>query len=211
MIAESDRACLRRICDGDCKSRGVSPASHEIIATMATRFNHRPEVLAGILLRESRGGEILDESGLGDQGHGHGLMQIDDRSFPAFCEGERWREPEANVEFGATVLYMKRSFLVSHTELEGSALERAAIAAYNCGEGRVVESVLQGEDVDTHTTGRDYSKAVLGYAEAYAAIVAEAIPTPAPEPTPTEPATQAGFWSRLVEGLLRLFVKKSSA
>ncbi len=210
MIRDEDRVCLRRIRDGACASRGVGPANHGMIAASAARFNHRPEVIAGILMRESRGGEILDEDGLGDGGHGHGLMQIDDRSFSAFCNGERWREPEANVEFGSSVLYMKRSFLASRCDLEGADLERAAIAAYNCGEGRVLQSVLEGEIVDTHTSGHDYSKAVLEYAEAYAELVPESAVQPVPALATPEPQMRDGFWSRLLDGLLRLFVKRAS-
>lgn len=214
MIQEEDRACLRRIHDGTCRARGVLPANHEMIAATAARYDHRPEVIAGILLRESRGGEILDEEGLGDQKHGHGLMQVDDRSFAAFCSSEKWKDPAANIEFGAGVLDMKRTYLFARTKgLAEQELERAAIAAYNCGEGRVLQSIMEGEDVDTHTTGGDYSRAVLAYAGAYAAILEELAPGPVPLPAPTpspEPAAAAGFWAGVFNLLLKLFVKKSS-
>jgi hypothetical protein len=94
-------------------------------------------------------------------------MQIDDRFWGRFCSGGQWKDPEANVDFGARVLSGKRSYIEARATLIPADLEAAAIAAYNCGEGRVVESIEAGEDVDTHTTGRDYSADVLRLAGMY--------------------------------------------
>jgi hypothetical protein len=38
------------------------------------------------------------------------------------------------------------------------ALLRAAVAAYNCGAGNVLNAIRNGHDVDFFTAGRDYSK-----------------------------------------------------
>ena len=54
-------------------------------------------VLMAIDSRESRFGVLLDEDGLGDGGHGHGEMQIDDRSHKAFCASGRWRDLAASL------------------------------------------------------------------------------------------------------------------
>ena len=60
--------------------------------------------------------------------------------------------------------------------LEIHDLERAAIAAYNCGEGNVLKALAQmkadplacGPDfIDHYTAGRDYSREVLRYAVMY--------------------------------------------
>lgn len=209
MITQEDVNCLRRIRDGACASHGVPPANHAMIVTPAAQFGHRPEVVAGILMRESRGGEILDDEGLGDRKHGHGLMQIDDRSFPGFCNATGWRDPARNVEFGCIVLSMKRTFLSKNAALPAPELERAAIAAYNCGEGRVLQSIQQGEDVDTHTTGRDYSRAVLAYADAYASLERPpAEQPPAPSVPPALPDAPAGLLASILDWLMRLLVKK---
>lgn len=205
--------CLRRIYDGTCVPKGgLLPADHGMIVTSAVRFNHRPEVLAGILYRESRGGEILDDNGKGDQGHGFGLMQIDDRSFPAFCKSESWRLPAKNVEFGATVLYMKRSYLVNHISLAGDELERAAICAYNCGEGNVEKSIKAGEDPDSRTAGKDYGKSVLQYADIYRAIIEEkeaSRPAPVAVLTPVKIETGSlGFFAFLMDLLKKLFGRR---
>lgn len=177
-----------------------------ILVEASDRFNHRTEVLAGILMRESHGGELLDANGLGDGGHGHGLMQIDDRSFPAFCKGTTWRDPAKNIEFGATVLHMKRAFLDSHTELQGAARERATIAAYNCGEGNVLKSVQAGEDIDARTSNHDYSRCVLEYAEAYRQICADAeAPAVEPDPVPEPKTASGGLLTTIFQWALKLF------
>lgn len=125
-------------------------------------------------MRETWGGEskwldVPGPGGRGDHGHGHGLMQIDDRSFLEFCKSENWKDPAKNIEFGAHVLAQKRVYLSQKKSVTGMDfdLERASIAAYNCGEGNVWKSIKAGEPIDSRTTGKDYSKAVLEYAEAY--------------------------------------------
>ncbi len=166
-----DRLCLARI------RAKYSTALSEA----AGRYGHRPEVLAGILMRETRGGEskLLDKPGPEGRGdrdatgiyHGHGLMQIDDRSFPAFCQSEDWKDPAKNIAFGARALDRKRRFL-SQAGVPDALLERAAIAAYNCGEGNVLKVYRAGQELDARTAGHNYSKAVLEYAEVYAEICA---------------------------------------
>ena len=139
----------------------------------AQRYRHRVEVLAGIMMRETEGGTSrwLDKpgpEGRGDSGHGHGLMQIDDRSFPEFIASGGWKDPERNIAFGARVLNGKRAFLAKHLQqVDNDQLERAAIAAYNCGEGKVLKLMLAGEDPDVGTAHGDYAKCVLQFAEAY--------------------------------------------
>ena len=75
----------------------------------ALAWGHRTEVLAGIMCRETRGGtspllDVQGPAGRGDGGHGHGLMQIDDRSFPDFCRSVQWSDARLNIDFGARVL-----------------------------------------------------------------------------------------------------------
>lgn len=56
--------------------------------------------------------------------------------------------------------------------LDMRELERATIAAYNAGEGRVLKCVRKGQDVDTFTAHGNYAKQVLEYAEAYRGLEA---------------------------------------
>jgi hypothetical protein len=77
------------------------------IACAAAAYRVDPLVLAAILERESRGGEALDPpgpAGLGDGGHGHGLMQIDDRWHVPFIATGLWAEPAFALLYGARIL-----------------------------------------------------------------------------------------------------------
>ncbi len=89
--------------------RHIRNAYGTLIQASAARHGHRPEVVAGIMMRETEGGlsRWCDPQGpacLGDNGHGHGLMQIDDRSFPEYCAGPEWQDPVSNIDFGCRVL-----------------------------------------------------------------------------------------------------------
>jgi hypothetical protein len=161
-----------------------------ILIEAAELYQHREEIMAGILMRETQGGKsplLKDIFGtpdnpaddVGDGGHGHGLFQIDDRSFPEFCAGEKWKDPRENALFAAEQLALKRQTLqrlAPKKGLEIPDLERAAVAAYNGGEGNVLKALVQmkvdplacGPDfIDHYTAGRDYSREVLRYARIY--------------------------------------------
>jgi Transglycosylase SLT domain len=123
-------------------------------------------VLGAIMDRESAGGKTLSPpgpAGTGDQGHGRGLMQIDDRSHPEFTAGEGWKDPETNITYAAKLL---RSLYDA-----GGGDLGAAVAAYNAGP-----RALKLTDPDVITTGRNYSADVLARADSYAATLGE-LPT----------------------------------
>jgi hypothetical protein len=150
------------------------------IAEAATRHRLRPEVMAGIVMCETQGGlsPLLDRPGPEGRGdrdkdghyHGHGLCQIDDRSFPEFCAGPDWKDAAKNIEMAVRILARKRAFLAGGTldfKLTNDDLERAAIAAYNAGEGRVLKAIEQRRDPDSCTAHGGYAAAVLRFAELY--------------------------------------------
>lgn len=67
-----------------------------------------------------------------------------------------------------SVLEGKRKYIQSKLpNLSGNDLNRAITAAYNCGEGRVVQALNKGVDVDTYTHNHDYSKEVFRYRGIY--------------------------------------------
>jgi soluble lytic murein transglycosylase-like protein len=149
-----------------------------------------PAVICGIGSRESRWGLALDPQhagGTGDfaprdtrrawrpgplppdgAGFGRGLMQIDYDAHE-FARGILWREPSRNIAYGGDVLRRDLALLRRRLGLDGAALLRAALAAYNCGAGNVLKALERGRDVDFYTSHRDYSADVLDRAGWYVA------------------------------------------
>lgn len=177
MSEELERESLRRI----KKLYGA------FITEAATGWHHRPEVLAGIMQRESEGGfsKLLDQPGPEGRGdkdkdgiyHGHGLCQIDDRWHKNFIDSGSWRDGRENILYGAQILAQKRRFLKVKTigfAIPDDELERAWIAAYNAGEGRVLKCLQQKEDPDICTAHGNYAREVLRLAELYRLIAAGA-------------------------------------
>jgi hypothetical protein len=134
-------------------------------------------LLAGVMDRESRGGDVLSPrgpAGTGDVGHGRGLMQIDDRPYHLteddprynqkeaarsvvrmdFIESGDWADPVKNIAFGAAHL---RFYYDQADSLP------AAIAAYNAGP-----KALTARDPDSVTTGGNYSRDVQARAAGWA-------------------------------------------
>lgn len=164
-----------------------------ILISVAAQFQHRPEVLAGIMMRESAGGTSpeLDTPGPKGRGdlemkvlpdgtkakiyHGHGLFQIDDRTFPDFCTGDDWKDPAKNAAKAAADLRDQRTQVCSECSTfkvtaTGAQIEQMSIAGFNCGADRAVHALRHGEDIDKYTAGGDYSAAVLAFASVYAGL-----------------------------------------
>lgn len=128
-----------------------------------------------IIDRESLGGEALrprGAAGLGDKGHGRGLMQIDDRYHKDFCaelmtDGTpAWANAWRNVEYGTRLLQtLLERFLRRPRPID------AAIAAYNAGPDTVdrvfleltepVSAFRERQELDALTTGGNYVTDVL--------------------------------------------------
>jgi hypothetical protein len=119
-------------------------------------------LLMGIASRESHFGLLLDAKGTGDNGHGRGIMQIDDRSHAAWISKAYWKDPATNIEYGADVWLDNFNYFCDHYDLVGDnvTLVWAATAAYNCGPGNVVKSIRANAGVDSRTTGKDYASDV---------------------------------------------------
>jgi len=90
-------------------------------------------------------------------------MQIDFDAFE-FARSETWKDPRSNILFGCQVLANNVSLIQKRTRLDGQELLRAAVSAYNCGAGNVLNAIRDGRDVDFFTAGRDYSKDVFNRA-----------------------------------------------
>lgn len=138
------------------------------ILEAAKTYNFEPALLAAILTRETSALSVWCEpppvGKLGDNGFGHGPMQIDKRSFPEWCS--QWSSGKLTVRDGilkgAEVLAMKQKAIGRLLpQLTGEEALKAAVAAYNCGEGNVKKAVKAGKPVDAYTARGDYAEDVF--------------------------------------------------
>lgn len=130
----------------------------EVILRVAGEEAVSPFLIYAIGDQESRWGRALSSDGTGDGGHGHGIMQIDDRSFGTWLASNNWRDPYTNVKKGIQILKGKRTYLTNKVPLH--KLEEASIAAYNTGEGNVAKSIAAGRHPDSTTAGGSYSASI---------------------------------------------------
>jgi hypothetical protein len=135
----------------------------------AADYQFPPALLMAIASRETNMRNIV-----GDGGHGYGIMQIDDRSFPEWCHSGLWKDAAAGIQKGALVLDSKRETIrkgqgkslkvggagFTGVQLSPSDLLRTAVAAYNCGLWAYY-SISRSGDPDLRSTGKDYSSDVL--------------------------------------------------
>jgi membrane-bound lytic murein transglycosylase MltF len=110
--------------------------------------DYSAELIAAIIDRESH----WDPNIIGDGGHGHGLGQIDSRSWGPWLDANNWRDP--NVSIPKIVEIFDEGY-----DILGDV--PSAVAAYNCGPSRVRRMMANFihppiEALDTLTTGRNY-------------------------------------------------------
>jgi membrane-bound lytic murein transglycosylase MltF len=123
----------------------------------ASEFEVDPLILAAICDRESLGGNALDPkgaAGVGDKGHGRGLMQIDDRAHHAWLKTNEWRDALTNIRKGAEIF---AGDLQRFRQQQAPEPTRCALAAYNCGAATVRKALERSLPVDHFTTKQDYS------------------------------------------------------
>lgn len=124
------------------------------VQDVANQTGLDPYLIWAIMDRESLCGDALfpkgSPQGVGDGGHGRGLMQIDDRYHSDFCSDIKlWGDAYQNILYGATLL---------QTYIRTFKGDRAkGIASYNAGPTKVRKSGFSTiGDLDTLTTGGNY-------------------------------------------------------
>lgn len=134
-------------------------------------------LLLAVGSRETNLNPAYTQGATGDGGHGHGVMQYDDRShtIPAGFDFD------ARLQF-TTAAAMLRS-LGQHFKGNWSA----ALAAYNAGVGAVERRLERREPVDWATTGRDYSSDVLARRDVLDRALDHQPHPPQPSPLPPTP------------------------
>ena len=146
----------------------------------AKDYEFAPALVLGIASRETNMRSIV-----GDGGHGYGIMQIDDRSYPDWCHSGGWKDVNACIQKGALVLDGKREQIRSGegkslkiggatfrgaSNLSDGDLSRVSYAAYNCGLWAFYYFSKEG-DPDVKSTGHDYSADVLKRTEIFASLL----------------------------------------
>lgn len=129
------------------------PYARTIAATATARWPSNPRFFAwltiGVGERETGWRNVR-----GADGHGCGLLQIDDRAWKTWCQGHNAFDPDQNIPEGEYILSLGLKWFPKDL--------RAAIACYNCGPGNVRKGLaLDPPNPDAFTTGGDYSAWVL--------------------------------------------------
>lgn len=141
----------------------------EIIKQASSDEGVDPFITVAIGYRESHWGALLNPpgpAGTGDAGHGHGLMQIDDRTWGDWLGEYDWTDPYTNVQKGLEIYNQNLNYFTGKG-LSGDAAIQAALAAYNHGPGNVWKNIQDGLSPDTGTTGGNYASDVWSRFQTY--------------------------------------------
>jgi murein DD-endopeptidase MepM/ murein hydrolase activator NlpD len=154
--------------DGENGTGGVSGIAEPYrqwmpyVLASARKYGLEPALILGIMAVETGGKNVI-----GDQGHGHGLMQIDDRSHGAWLDSHaNGLDPESNIDYAC-------SLLRSNIDRFGGDI-RAGVAAYNAGPRGAQRGIDDSGNPDQYTTGGNYSARVLERAAPFRAQLASA-------------------------------------
>lgn len=121
-----------------------------------------PALIAGIISRESRAGNALN-NGWGDGGRAWGLMQVDITSTGGRHEAKGAWDSEEHIRQGTGILVYFIDRISSKFPNWNRELQlKGGIAAYNMGDGNVTST-----SVDERTTGGDYANDVVARAQWY--------------------------------------------
>lgn len=145
----------------------------EAFGAAAKAYEFPTSLLMAIASRETNMRNII-----GDGGHGYGIMQIDDRSFPDWCHSGQWTDASAGIWKGALVLDGKleqvragqgktlkvggKTF-TGASHLSNEQILTIAVAGYNSGLWAYY-CYSKFQDADRKTTGKNYSSDVLSRA-----------------------------------------------
>lgn len=139
-----------------------------LLAKLKAGANEYHLDFAWVLAVASRETNCVNMSG--DGGHGHGPMQLDDRShmIPAGWQ----QDPSEIIRLCCALL---ASYMVQVQQalphLQGDQILKVTASAYNCGVGRAVEGSRDHGDSDYHTTGQDYGMQVMARRKKFAELL----------------------------------------
>ena len=149
-------------------------------------------VALGLISRETNG-----QNELGDSGHGHCYLQIDDRSHGDWLSSHDWRNPIQCFGFGLGILN------ANYHQWDGNMFR--ALAGYKSGNGNVHRALHNGLSAEAYSAHADYASDVLARAGGYyklldslsAAITpsAQSAPAAPTAPPPSAPAVDSSATS----------------
>lgn len=102
-------------------------------------------------------------------GWGCGLFQIDYEAHYEFTKSGKWTDPTAACAYAVGILKSARASLKKLAPtLAGADLDRAMIAAYNAGAGRVAKMLASGKTLDDATFHPGYHTKIMKKADEFA-------------------------------------------
>ncbi|XP_009870356.1 PREDICTED: lysozyme G-like [Apaloderma vittatum] len=128
-----------------------------IIKKVGEKMCVEPALIAGIISRESHAGKAL-RNGLGDNGNGFGLMQVDKKSHTP--EGQ-WNSETHLTQGTGILIEMIKKIQGKFPQWTKDQQLKGGIAAYNFGD----RNVRSYDRMDIGTTNNDYSSDVVGRAQ----------------------------------------------
>ena len=126
-----------------------------LVERSARRHHVSPALLLAVMDRETGDPHRIGFGGRDpavSNGSDFGLMQINRAAHPEFFAHHDWRDPAANIDYGAGVL------AADLRHYDGDVTRAAA--AYNAGPGNVDRALAAGRSADSVTAGGDYGSDV---------------------------------------------------
>ena len=125
---------------------------------LGAKYHVPPALVLGLMSRESGFGTLLAADGTGDNGHGFGILQVDNRSHTPV--GGPFSEEHADQAMGIFNSGLQ-SVQKEHPSWTPDQQLAGAVAAYNAGPGNIATQPTDAASwarMDTGTTGNDYSR-----------------------------------------------------
>jgi len=126
-----------------------------LVQRSAVKHHVSPALLLAIMDRETGDPHRIGFGGRNPavtNGSDFGLMQINRAAHPDFFAHHDWRDPAANIDYGAGVI------AADLRHYDGNVTRAAA--AYNAGAGNVDRALAAGHSADSVTAGGDYGSDV---------------------------------------------------
>jgi hypothetical protein len=133
-------------------------AQKRVAAILQVAFEEQisPFLIVALGEHESGWGRYLDQNMCGDSGHGHGYLQIDDRSFGTWLAQNNWKNDYINIKFGIQLFKKDMTFLSTNQQVPGLVEGTTVIVHAHAAQ-------VRGCDPGTYTDPRPLQDSDLLY------------------------------------------------